>query len=49
MKILKMYLKIKYCEVNKKNILHIANRILNPYKLSKGQNMQKKIAKNTST
>jgi hypothetical protein len=35
MKILKMYLKIKYCEVNKERNKHIANGTYNPRKLPK--------------
>jgi hypothetical protein len=43
MKISKMYLKVKYCEVNKENNLHISNSSYNPYKLTKrGQNEQNK-------
>jgi hypothetical protein len=30
-----MYLKVKYCEVNKENNLHIANGTCNPRKLPK--------------
>jgi hypothetical protein len=42
MKILKMYLNVKYCEVNKENNFHIANSTYNPCKLpNRGQNMQK--------
>jgi hypothetical protein len=41
MKILKMYLKVNYCELNKENRLHIANSSCNPHKLPKrGQNKQ---------
>jgi hypothetical protein len=41
MKILKMNLKVKYCEVIGSN-LHIANSTYNPHKLPKGsQNKQK--------
>jgi hypothetical protein len=36
MKILKMYLKIKYCEVNKESNLLTANGTYNPRKLPKG-------------
>jgi hypothetical protein len=35
MKILKIYLKVRYCEVNKENNLHIANSNCNPCKLPK--------------
>jgi hypothetical protein len=39
---LKMFLKVKYCEVNKKSNLHIANSTHNPHKLpTRGQNVQK--------
>jgi hypothetical protein len=41
MKISKMFLKIKYCEANIENNLHIANGTVNSRKLPKGQNMQK--------
>jgi hypothetical protein len=42
MKILKMYLKVKYCEVNKENNLHIAIGDYNPVILLKmGKNIQK--------
>jgi hypothetical protein len=42
MKILKMYLNVKYCEVSN---LHIANGTYNLCKLPKrGQNMQAKVA-----
>jgi hypothetical protein len=42
MKILKMYLKVKYCEVNKESNLHIANGTYNPRKQPKrGQNIHK--------
>jgi hypothetical protein len=37
---LNMYLKVKYCEVNKESNLHIANGMYNPRKLPKrGQNI----------
>jgi hypothetical protein len=43
MKILKMFLKVKYCEVNKESDLNIANGTYNPRKLPKrGQNVQRK-------
>jgi hypothetical protein len=36
-----MYLKVKYCEVDKENNLHIANSPCNPHKLpNRGQNKQ---------
>jgi hypothetical protein len=35
LKILKMYLKVKYCEVNKESNLHIKNGTSNPCKLPK--------------
>jgi hypothetical protein len=35
MKILKMYLKVNYCEVNKECNLHIAYCTYNPHKLTK--------------
>jgi hypothetical protein len=39
MKVLEMYLKVKYCEVNKLSYLHIAISTYNPRKLRKsGQN-----------
>jgi hypothetical protein len=42
MKILKMYFKVKYCEVNKSSNLHIANGTYNPCLLLKrSQNIQK--------
>jgi hypothetical protein len=41
MEILKMYLNIKYCEVNRENNLHIANSSCNPHQSTKrGQNKQ---------
>jgi hypothetical protein len=40
MKIFKMYLKVKYSEVNKENNLHMANSTCNKHKLPKrGQNL----------
>jgi hypothetical protein len=42
MKILEMYLKVKYCEVNKNSNLHLAIGTYNPIKLPKsGHHMQK--------
>jgi hypothetical protein len=42
MKILEMYFKVKYCEVNKLSNLHIAIGTYNPRKIAKsGQHMQK--------
>jgi hypothetical protein len=35
MKVLKMYLKVKYYEVSKESNLHIANTTYNPCKLQK--------------
>jgi uncharacterized protein YktA (UPF0223 family) len=41
MKIEKMHIKVKYCEVNKDNNFHIANSTYNPYKSTKrARNMQ---------
>jgi hypothetical protein len=42
MKILEMHFKVKYCEMNKLNNLHIVISTYNPRKLPKsGQHMQK--------
>jgi hypothetical protein len=36
-----MYLKVKYCKVNKESNLHIANGTYNPRKLPKGDEICK--------
>jgi hypothetical protein len=45
MKILKMYLKVKYCELNKEINLHISNGTCNPHKTPKKQNEVKECKK----
>jgi hypothetical protein len=44
MKILKLYFKVKDCEVNKENNLHIANSSCNPNKLLKEEVKIRKIS-----
>jgi hypothetical protein len=44
MKIMKMYLNVKYCEVNKESNFHIANSTYNSLKLPKRSKKYAKIA-----